>query len=335
MRQELPYGVVMATAGTSTVASEWGWQPLVEPLLGLAIAQALWILIAGAWRHWHAFRLDRSVWLMVGPVAKHPGIHTVPLGVAVIAGGLAALHSGLNTPWLLLFASVCLALAWLLVITCGSRFIAALAMYGLLLKSVDGAWFLVPAAILGASLSTQELSAHTAAPGATPLSLLALAGTLLGWLGYWVVALIALLRVRRFGLGGVPQAPWWIAMGCAGLAAAALGHVVEIPILPGSWQGLLTDAMCVTAMIAVILYVPIAWVSIQFLLWFWRFRGKAPWPPTFSTAVFALGCLQAGKILSSEIFHLLGLAAGLATIAFWAVTTLWNTIHGLTGLLFR
>ncbi|MGH7120403.1 MAG: hypothetical protein ACREFP_15670 [Acetobacteraceae bacterium] len=178
------------------------------------------------------------------------------------------------------------------------------------MKTVDGAWFLVPATLLGAAIATEDLAPLMTGRGSKMLALFALGGALLGWLGYWAVAVIALVRVQRFGLGGVPQAPWWIAMGCAGLAAAASGCVLDGPFSWPALRAFLVAATGVIGICAVALCVPVAAASVRFLLRHCRYRAAAAWPPTFSTAVFALGCFQPGDILHFPAFRLLGVGAG-------------------------
>lgn len=330
LRRGLPYGLVMATAGTSTVAGQWGLQTLAMALLGLAILQALWVLINGIWRHRSEFRLDCSAWWAIGPAHEHTGVHTIPLGLAVIVGGLTRFQLDGSMPWQLA-TNLGLALVWLTATLCVSRFLWSLVRHGLRLQTLDGAWFLVPAVLLGAGIATQQVAANLSGWMATGLAQAALTSVLLGWFGYVAVTLIACVRVWRFGLGGVAQAPWWIAMGCAGLAAAALGHVIAGSVADSWLQHALVMAMLVTSIVAVILCVPIIASSIRFLLLHCQFRAKAVWPPTFSTAVFTLGCLQTGSILSSPAFHYLGLGAGLVTLALWAVTMIWNTKYICTN----
>lgn len=324
LRQGLPFGAVMATAGASALAGQCGLQVLVAPLLALAILQALWIPIAVAWRHRVGFRLKWQAWWKIGPAHEHCGIHTVPLGLAVIAGGLVALAASGIVQWSWTLAFMCLGLTWLLTIVCLGRFLWSLITCECALHAVGGAWFLVPAALLGAALATDALAGLEPVGGATALAALALAGALFGWFGYWAVALTALIRVRRFGLGGVPQAPWWIAMGCAGLAAAALGRVLKGPGSGWALHAFLIQAMIVTCVFATILCVPVLVGSAVFLLGHCRFRANAPWAPTFSTAVFALGCLETGAVLQSATFRNLGLGAAYATLGFWVVTSVWN-----------
>lgn len=312
----------MATAGTSAVAAQWDLHILATALLGLAILQGIWVLIRGIWSHRAELRLGGPSWWPIGSAHEHTDGHTIPLGLAVIVTGLTRLEAGgVTAPWLLL---VGLALVWLISILCIGRFLWSLASHGFRLSTVDGKWFLVPAALLGTGITTQQAATNMASWNATLLPLTAFTSVLLGWFGYWAVTLAVCVRIRRCGLGGVAQAPWWIAMGCAGLATAALGHVMTGAATEWWSHHILVMAMLVTGSFAVILCVPIIGGSIRFLLRQCRFRGQAVWPPTFSTAVFALGCLQTGATLSSPAFRYLGLGAGLVTLTFWAVTMAWN-----------
>lgn len=324
LREGLPFGAVMATAGASVMARYCGLQDLVSPLLALAVLQVLWSLLAGAWRHRTEFSMGWRAWWAIGPAHEHTGVHTVPLGLAVIASGLVALTANGAAPWALTLAGTCLGLTWVLTLVCGGRCMWSLTSRGLALRAFDGAWFLVPAAFLGAVIATDAVAQRTTGRAAIFLVVLALAGALLGWLGYWVVAWVTLVRVRRYGLGGVPQAPWWIAMGCAGLAAAALGQVLAGPGSGLPLRAFLTHAMVVTDVFAMILCVPVLACSTAFLLRRCQFRASAPWPPTFSTAVFALGCLEAGDVLRSPTLRVIGLGAAYVTLVFWAVTMAWN-----------
>lgn len=326
LRQGLPYGSVMATAGAAAVASACGLHLVSLSLLGLAIVQAAWIVLFGVWRYRGDFRLGWPAWLALGPSHEHSGIHTVPLGMAVVASGLIDLGFDDETLWLHSATATWLCLAWILTLLCVGRFIASLALRAPALTAVDGSWFLVPAVLLGIGKATAAFAVSPVEPGVSLLALLALVAILLGWAGYWLVAAVACLRIRRFGLGNMPQAPWWIGMGCAGLAAAALAGSLKNPLLHGLLQTILIAAMAVTAFIAVALFIPVAVGGLIFLLRTCRFRAMAPWPPTFSTAVCALGCMQAGEILHSITFGALGLAASAATLLLWLLTTGWNSL---------
>lgn len=322
----------MATAGASTLAGLCGLPALVAPLLALAAWQALWVAVAAALRYRTAQRSGSSTTWAVGAPHAHTGIHTVPLGVAVIAGGFAGLD-GAAVPRL---AWALFGLTWLLTCACVGRFVWSLARCGLEIERVDGAWFLVPAALLGAVLATLDILPLAPGWNGRALDLLALAGAAFGWLGYWAVAVPAALRVGRFGLRGAPLAPWWIAMGCAGLAAAATGDVLDRGApWPPALHAALAWATGATIVVAVALCVPVLAGSAVFLVRRCRFRDAAAWPPTFSTAVFALGCLQAGTVLRVPALWTLGFGAGLATLVLWFGTAAWNAARWVAARVTR
>lgn len=223
-RLSLPYGGVMATAGAATLAVACGLPWADAPPLALTVLQAVWVAATAVRDHRHDF----AAWLSLGTADQHTGIHTVPLGLAVVAGGIAHFGAFNIEPWLP-WASACLALAWLATVVCIGRCLTSLAVRGLALQAVDGTWFLVPASLLGVAIATVEVAQLLPGPTAITLTLnwLAWIGAMLGWAGYWAVLAVAAVRLSRFGLEGVPRSPWWIAMGCAGLAAAALGRVMD------------------------------------------------------------------------------------------------------------
>lgn len=324
-RGGLPYGAVMATAGASALAGRCGFEVLVTPLLVLAVVQALWVPLVGTWHRRHGWGASCRAWCAIGPAHEHAGIHTVPLGWAVIAGGLATWAASNQEGWLWNLAWAGFGLTWLLTLVCVGRFAWSLSRRPVLLRNVGGAWFLVPATLLGAGIATDAVARMASGHAVAVLQTLALVAVLCGWLGYWAMAGAALMRARRHGLAGVPQAPWWIAMGCAGLAAAALGRVVQAGVAAIWLQAWLRDALVVTMVVAIVLCVPVIAGSVAFLRHRCQYRAPAAWPPTFSTAVFALGCLESGAVLSVPLLLELGLAAGYATLVFWAVTMAWNT----------
>lgn len=330
-RARLPYGSVMATAGASALAGRCGMQSLAAPLLAIAALLALWVPLAGVWAWRGRFAARCRACLALGPAHQHVGVHTVPLGLAVITGSLLALAVHDAPSALLHVAVACTALMWVLTLASVGRFIVALATQPITLHALDGAWFLAPAALSGAGMATADLAMQAHGAAASVLVVLALAGAIAGWFGYWVLAMAAAVRVSRCGLGGEPQASWWIAMGCAGLAAAALGSVSGFAAAQPTLQRALIAGLVLAASMAVLLCVPVLVLSGAFLLRRCRFRDAAAWPPTFSTAVFALGCLAAGASLGSSAFRSLGFAAGDATVCLWLVTAGWNSVHGVRG----
>lgn len=324
LRRGLPFGSVMATGGASTLAARCGHPVLVAPLLALAVLQALWVTAAGILRHGVEFRSGWPAWLAIGPANEHSGIHTVPLGLAVLTSGLVSLRASGNPPWVLPAAEICLGLTWLMTIACFGRFVWPLASHGLALKLLDGTWFLVPAALLGDGIATAGVSAQVPAHGQSVLALIALGSVLLGSAAYWTLAAIALARVRRHGLGGARLAPWWIAMGCAGLAAAAMGRMLQDHTLAPLFRVPLADVAITTAGFAAVLCIPTLSWGIWFLFRHCRFRAAAAWPPAFSTAVFALGFLQIGEVLRLSPFRFAGVGVAYTALGFWTATSCWN-----------
>ncbi|TAN04111.1 MAG: hypothetical protein EPN36_09925 [Rhodanobacteraceae bacterium] len=321
----LPYGPVMATAGSAVLAGPCGLHVLTLPLLALAIVQAIWIAASGAakfqtpWRH-------PVAWLAaIDHPNAHSGVHTVPLGLAIIAGALAGFAA--SGHWLVLPQPMiwgALALTWIATLVCVARCTAAWIIRPDTWQDVEGAWFLVPAAALGATVATVDAVPSTPVEWHVALDMLALVAGILGWFGYWIIAVTAARRIHRRGFGSTPRAPWWIAMGCAGLAAAALGRLLDATPSPPAAQLALKVGSLVVAITAVVLMIPVAILGARFLLRDCQFRERAAWPPTFSTAVFALGCLAAGSAWDSNTFRVLGLAGGFATLGLWAVTLCWN-----------
>lgn len=321
----LPFGAVMATAGAAAVAAPCGLGWLITPLLVVAVAQAAWITTASLLPHRHAWRAARTWLCKVRHPGEHSGAHTVPLGLAIIAGAFAGFGSASARPgvaaWL---SAACLLSAWLAGGVCVGRFGAALARRPWRITDVDGTWFLVPAVSLGLAAATAGVAAHATGALHAPLAWLALAAGIAGWFGYWLVAAAAARRVVVRGLGPPPRASWWIAMGCAGLAAAALGKVLDAATWPAVVHAFATPGVLLAAIAALALALPVAWASLRFLWHDCRCRDAAAWPPTFSTAVLALGCLAASGAWDSGWLRALGVAGGYATLVLWAATLGWN-----------
>lgn len=116
-----------------------------------------------------------------------------------------------------------------------------------------------------------------------------------------------------------------IAMGCAGLATATIANVLQA--VDVCWLAALRTppevavavifaltAMAVMFALALVLLIPIVILSVDFLCRRCRFVNHASWPPTFSTAVFAMGGLGLGTILNSDSVITLGRTAGWVTL---------------------
>lgn len=302
---------------------------LSMPLLMLAIVQAIWIAASGSARHPNAWRYPWRWFTAIRHPSRLAGVHTVPLGLAIVTGLLthpSVAHSFPQARWL---PWAGLVLTWITVLACLGHFAVALSVCRWTTTDVDGTWFLVPAAALGAAVATADTASLASGEWPVVMRWLALAAAVSGWFGYWAVTALAARKLRLTGLGPTPRAPWWIAMGCAGLAAAALGNMVQATAWPPALGTALTVALMVTAIAAIVLMIPVTVLSIHFLLRKCRFRNHAAWPPTFSTAVFALGCLAAGTVWHSAGLLWLGVCGGFATLGLWAATMLWNVLRTL------
>lgn len=311
-RSPLPYGVVMATGGTAHLAGSVGLRALTTPLLALAVAAAIVIPVrAGYWE-----RSIRRAFLG----RWSPGDFTVPLGTAVAAVGLASEGGALRDG----VAPIIVALSWVTTVVVAARLAATVRPQ---LRDVDGSWFLAPAAALGAALATgAAIDSVPLHPVARCAALIAAA---IGVVSYLAVIALAGLHLARHGLRGAPKAPWWISAGCGGLAAATTGQVADTgPVrIPAEGVQALVVGLWVVACLALI---PIVVASTTHLVRIRRPHGKPPWPPTFSTAVFALGTLEAARWSGSSALEQMGRIAGWVTVALWCATVVLLVWHAMT-----
>lgn len=215
--------------------------------------------------------------------------------------------------------AIVVALAWAITFFLVARVLVPAAARPPGSVAVDGTWFLAPAAFLADAIGTRAVT--PAFPGWVHAGLgwLALVGCGVGFVGYFAVVALAAWRVVRAGVRAQRQAPWWISAGCGGLAAAALGEVQRASLLPGATGGYELAALAVWAAGSVLL-VPVLAGSISFLARLRRLGGSPPWPPTFSTAVYALGATQAGRLAGLPEITRVGEVAGVATVVLWLVT---------------
>lgn len=321
LRHGLPYGAVMATGGTAQLAGACGLPGAVRPLLWLAVAEATWIAGRGLIRHRRELRLPPSAWAQIGPPVEHTGVLTVPLGLAVVATGLSMQSGPANALGVAL-----LVVAWLSTAVFVTRFgLSATRRSSTSMSStaaIDGGWFLAPAALLGSGIAAGSYAGQAVGFLGEVLRWTTLLAAGLGLAGYWAVAASAALAVPRRGLGQGRRVLWWIAAGCGGLAAAATARALSAGSRP--WPPAVVAAGHAAAVatwcLAAVLAVPIVVASMSSLARSRRIVRAAPWPPTFSTAVFALGALATGKVLEAPTITSVGKAAAAATLALWAVT---------------
>lgn len=302
----------MATGAASQLAVRAGVGVLRVPLLWLAVAVALTVVVRTAAAPGRRPRRDG--------VATRFGDFTVPIGLAVIGGGLARLGgaAAVTGTFVLLGAWV---VTGVLLATVVGPLVTSLGAAPLGLEAVDGTWFLAPAALLadaiGVAAMAGPLSGHSPA-----LRWLALAAAGAGAIGYLLVVALGAARVLVHGLGGTPLAAWWIAAGCGGLSAAALGRAASLDPAGGGAAALHGFGWAAMACWAVgsVWLVPVLAASLRSLASLRRASGRPPWPPTFSTGVYALGAAQVGHLLvTASITRLADLAAA-ATIGLWALT---------------
>lgn len=319
-RATLPYGAVMATGGASDLADATGLHLVGTSLMWLAVAEAIAIPLLGIARRGSMARAAGDL-VHAGEPARRFGDFTVPLGLAVVGGDFAR-----GTGPSVAVGFVAVLCGWLATTLLTVTVVVPVVRSRPALGAVNGAWFLAPAALLGDAIGTVLLLPHLPLATRTPLAWLALAACGLGVAGYLVVIGLSAIRVARDGLAGAPRVTWWISAGCGGLAAAAVGEVQRSTSL-GAQARPYAGAALVLWLIASALLVPILTGSVTHLLRLRRPAASPPWPPTFSTAVYAAGTLHAGRLTHVETVRCLGHVAGLVTVGLWIVTAgLWVAV---------
>lgn len=302
----------MATGAASDLADRAGLGFLRLPLLWLTVTAALAV---PAWRAARRLR-DGAALAPPGPPWAGLGVFTVPIGLAVIGGGLARLAG----PAAQLAAACAVGLAWAATALLVVVVLAPLAANWPGTQTVDGTWFLVPAALLADAIGSAGIvGARTAVP-AELTGWLALVAAGLGAVGYILVAVLAVARLTAGGLAGSSRASWWIAAGCAGLTAAALGRTSAISPAHGSAVGSwLAGAAAGFWSLASLALIPVLVGTARLVLRRLP-HGTLPWPPTFSTGVYAIGTAQVGRLTGLPALTALSGIAAAATIALWVIT---------------
>ncbi len=307
----MPYGAVMATGAASQLTPLIGLSSLRLPLLALAATQALLIPIAGRMRGVPLTALTRR---------PSPGAFTVPIGLMVVATGLAEqpgtlAHIGAWSAFLP---------GWLSTLALFGSLTMRYAGSGSRMPAFDGTWFLAPAALLAGAIATASiLPSHPWLP---------LAACTLGVFGYLTMLVIAAAHLRRVGIPkpGTPRVSWWVGAGCAGLAAAAIGRTAP-QAADHTTMPIAAAAVVVLWAIGSALLIPVLAASVHHLHTTRGQRGIPPWPPTFSMGVYALGASHAGR-LSLPAATILADAAAACTLLFWAYTIgphVYSTLHDL------
>lgn len=332
LRTGLPFGAVMATGVSSQVARALGVRVAVAPLLWVAIAECVFITARGAVRHRAEFRARPTIWTRLGPPGEHTGILTVTIGLAVTTVGLAA-----ETGWLAAsLALLCLELTWTTGALFGARLMGALLKARPRLHDVGGDWFLAPAALLAAAIASVASVGHVGTAAGRMLAWAGLAAAAAGALSYWALTVVALIRVSKFQLDGSRRILWWIWAGCGGLAAVALAAVADVGghthahPTPGTaefdptLEAALRFASATTWAAGTVVLVPVLFISARHAISRRRIAPRFPWPPTFSTAVIAIGALDVGRLMPLAALEVVGKAVGYATLVGWLITATRN-----------
>lgn len=293
----MPYGVVMASAGAGRAAALAGWHGAATALTVIAVGQAVLVPT-------RRMAAQRGI-----PVMQWRfGLFTVALGLAVISANLQALAPAAG--------NIVLCLAWLVTAALTCWRLALAGLRGERRETVDGTWFLAPAALLGAA------SATVTALGSAPewVVRLAVAVCLAGVAEYILVIAVSGYRIGRRGLGDSPLASWWIAAGCGGLAAAALGHVAQaLPAI--DMQQVLNTLVTAMWVVATLLLAAI----LTGCLWHALRRPPGPWThvwtPVFSTAVYAAGTNRLAMLSGSGWLETFAFMCIIATLALWIINS--------------
>lgn len=304
----------MATGAACQLSSLAGVPVLRVPLLLVAIAIAVGVTVASvvrARRRAHG-RTPLAAWL---------GRFTVPVGLAVITAGLST--SSARPIVVAAWTAAVLAVASTAVVVVGAVVAAHTARPTL--PAVNGVWFIAPAAFLADAVACTALHAH--APSAAPaLGTTAIVSAAIGAAGYAILLVVAAVRVGRHGLSGAPRVAWWIVTGCGGLAAFSLGRVAATfgPVAPWS-VAVFHAAALASAVVAAAVLIPITVGCVRFLVGLPRRRlARSPWPPAFSSGVFALGAAEIGSIYGWTAATTVGRIAAVETLVVWAAIAAVN-----------
>lgn len=322
----LPFGAVMATGAAAQLAELVHLDAMRLPLLWLTILVAGLATMSGVRGRLANGRGQPP------PAATRFGQFTIPVGLAVIGVGLA--RTGGPVAFEGAVAAVVLAWATTLLLTLTVAVPAATAPRGphggTGVGGINGVWFIAPAAYLADAAGTAALVHLVPGTMAGVVRWLAVLACGIGVVSYVAALLAAVVRVGTRGLSGAPRVAWWIVVGCGGLAADALGHVGRVA--PFGGLQVFGAVALVCWVLASLVLLPVGIASARHLFGLRHLSDRPPWPPAFSTAVYALGTAQV-----AELFHLpwaaeLALVAAVETLLVWVVTSGLH-VAGLVGRL--
>ncbi len=323
--EELPFGVVMATAALSQIAKLVHFTIAVKPFVWLAVAEVILIVAFRIPKIRFGFKIDPQVSTHTREYRFNPGMFTIPLGISVTAAGVLQ-----NYPGTLVILGISLyIMAWLSEI--GFLFDLAKHLAALVLSEIDGGWFLIPASFLSLG-ATSLLGASSLGQGYHHLLYLtAMTSSVIGVVGYYLVVVLTVFRLLYRGFPKTHIVLWWISAGCAGLSSFALAKQLS-PVhisLSNTTFAILKFIDTMTWSFGLLLLMPIVWFSLVHLFRLRHFPKSIPWPPTFSTAVFALGSFATGALVRSEWVYDLGVVTGTVALVLWAVTVMLIFIEKL------
>lgn len=300
----LPYGAVMATGAVSQLAVAAGLPWLRVPALLLAVVTAVAVAVVGVWgvRRWWADGAGLGF-----------GHFTVPVGLAVIA--LGTVSAAPSWTWVYVTAVL---LAWASTLLLVAVVVVPV-FAGVALRAVNGVWFIAPAAFLADGAATAAWAERSRGVSADVLTVVAVAAV---WVGVGVYAVLLVLGGMRFAhyrLRDAPRAAWWIVVGCGGLAAASLGAAAGVSGVPG--RTALDGTAVVCWLVASVLLVPTAALSIRHLAGTRALAPRPAWPPAFSTGVYALGTAHMAALApAAGWLPVLVTVVAIETTVVWAVT---------------
>lgn len=322
----------MATGAAAQITRNFQLHFYAKWLVIIAFAEALFITVSKI----YSFRTRHSK-RQIPTVGKNTsresevtsGLFTIPLGLAVISTGLISteLNPLLQLGYATFFAC-CASYAVLLF-----QILVVQRCNKIAIQNVDGGLFLIPAAGFGIGITLVVLVPRIPPQISGPVAVASITLVTFSTLGYFYVIVLSALGIRRFALSSTRKVLWWIGAGCGGLGALSTAKQLALRTIEISptLQHLLRILALTMWSLGTLILIPIALLSIQYLFRLENFPKNAPWPPTFSTAVYALGTITASQLIHSQAVHLIGVAASIITLLLWSCTVMLITTQKLSS----